>query len=144
MHGTERGRYHDLAVIMVVETADATEIRLQEMVALTATTFMAKDARPEIVIMEKQPGTTLQPDELRNRIFEQLVPFDKMSFLERYAMFMGKSQIIEMGMKRLLRDRYGIQGTTLEKLTLGQVITQLEGNGLRNDFIEILKEQGHT
>ncbi len=82
---------------------------------------------------------TLQPDELRKRIFERLVPLDKMSFFERYAMFMGKAQIVEMGMKRLLRDRYGVTETALEKLTLGQAVFQLEEKGLRKDSIELLK-----
>jgi len=54
-------------------------------------------------------------------------------------MFMGKAQIVEMGMKRLLRDRYGVEETALEKLTLGQAVTQLEAEGLRKDFIELLK-----
>jgi len=89
--------------------------------------------------MSDKSGTTLQPDVLKNRIFERLVPLDKMSFLERYAMFMGKAQIVEMGMKRLLRDRYGAQETALERLTLGQAIAQLEAKGLRKDFIELLK-----
>lgn len=89
--------------------------------------------------MSNESQKTLQPYELEVRIFERLVPLDKMSFLERYAMFMGKAQIVEMGMKRLLHDRFGVEVTTLEKLTLGQVISQLEAKGLRKDFIVLLK-----
>ncbi len=88
--------------------------------------------------MSNKSQKTLQPDELRERIFERLVPLDKMSFFERYAMFMGKAQIVEMGLKRLLRDRYGVEEAALERLTLGQAVTQLEANGLRKDFIALL------
>jgi len=89
--------------------------------------------------MSNKSQKTLQPDELSKRIFERLVPLDKMSFLERYAMFMGKAQIVEMGMKRVLRERYGVEEIALERMTLGQVVTRLEANGVRKDFIELLK-----
>ena len=65
---------------------------------------------------------------------------EKLTFLEGYAMFMGKAQIIEFGMKRLLIDERGYKYEDTETKTLGWVIGELEKNGLRKDFFIILNE----
>lgn len=64
---------------------------------------------------------TLRPDELRERVFARLATLDGLSLLEQYAMFMGKAQLVELAMKRMLIERFMRPESALEKLTLGMV-----------------------
>jgi len=58
---------------------------------------------------------------------------------ERFAMFMGIVQLLELGLKNLLIRRFGVDAETLEKATLGQVKGRLQDNGVRPDFIALLE-----
>jgi len=58
---------------------------------------------------------------------------------ERFAMFMGVAQLLELGLKNLLIRRFGVDPDSLEIATLGQVRGRLQDNGVRPDFIALLK-----
>jgi hypothetical protein len=62
-----------------------------------------------------------------------------LSPLEQYAMFLGKAQVLEFGLKGLLTRKYGILLETMEEWTLGKVKSELKQKGLRPDFIAFLK-----
>ncbi len=83
---------------------------------------------------------TLDGKILQEKIFSNLIPLDELSFYERYAVFMGKAQIVEFALKGLLIKKYNHDEESLEKCTLGAAIAKLETAGLRGDFIHILKE----
>jgi hypothetical protein len=86
--------------------------------------------------MEKHP--ILSGDEIKKIVQERLKLYDNLSVLEQYAMFMGKAQILEFGLKGLLTRRYGIPFDSMEKWTLGYVKNKLKQKGLRPDFITFL------
>ena len=89
----------------------------------------------------KLPKTPeLTPKELERRIYKALESTNDLNFLERYALFMGKAQLIELALKRLLIEHFGHSEESLERCTLGGTIRRLEKVGLRGDFISILKE----
>ena len=90
--------------------------------------------------MGDKPENALSDEDLQKRIVESLSKLDGMSFLETFAMFMGKAQIVEMGLKRLLYFRFGVSEDEMARWTLGKVVSHLEQKGLRNDFISIARE----
>ncbi len=65
--------------------------------------------------------------------------YEKFNFLESFAMFMGKAQIVELGMKNILTAKYGYDDERTERWTLGRVITELRGCGLREDFVGLIE-----
>jgi hypothetical protein len=89
------------------------------------------------LIVAKEPYLT--GEAIQAEVFKRLAKYDSLSFLESYAMFMGKAQILEMGLKNLLVRKYGFESEKLEKLTLGQTARKLEECGLREDYVALLK-----
>jgi hypothetical protein len=85
-------------------------------------------------------GKTLDGKELQDRVLANLIPLGALSFYERYAVFMGKAQVVELALKGLLVKKYNHTEESVEKCTLGAAIAKLETAGLRGDFIHILKE----
>lgn len=81
---------------------------------------------------------SLSCEEITRKITEKLEKYKDLSFLEQYAIFMGKAQILEFGLKALLTRKYGIEPELMEKWTLGKVKSELEKKGLRADFINLL------
>lgn len=55
-------------------------------------------------------------------------------------MFMGMAQVLEFGLKSLLVRLFKYDPDRIQKWTLGRVIRELENNGLRTDFIAVLRE----
>ena len=55
-------------------------------------------------------------------------------------MFMGKAQIVELGLKGLLVRQYGYDSEQIEKWNLGQTIRELRKRGLRQDFVGLIEE----
>lgn len=88
----------------------------------------------------KKPIKVLTPTKLQNKIIKNLTTIEKMSFLEQYAIFMGKSQIVELSLNGLLIHKYKYKEAKVEKFTLGTIIYELEKSGLRPDLIALLKE----
>lgn len=87
--------------------------------------------------MEDEPY--LKAQEIQAIVFKRVKKYDSLSFLEQYAMFMGKAQVLEMGLKSLLVRKYSFEPEQIEKLTLGQTTRELEKYGLRADYIALLK-----
>jgi hypothetical protein len=82
----------------------------------------------------------MDKDEIRQRVLDRLNHYENLNTLERFAMFMGKAQILEAGLKGLLVRRYGYNDhDKLDKMTLGTVKNELKSRGLRGDFISLLE-----
>jgi hypothetical protein len=73
-------------------------------------------------------------------VTKRLLALEKLSFLELYSVFIGKAQIVEMALKRRLVDQYDYSESKISRWTLGTTITELEKNGLRPDFVALLRE----
>jgi hypothetical protein len=86
--------------------------------------------------MENDPS--LSGEEIKELVKAKLKAYKDLSVLEQYAMFMGKAQILEFGLKGLLTRKYGIASESMEKWTLGRVKNELERQGLRSDIITFL------
>ncbi|EAA1754189.1 hypothetical protein NXM83_003706 [Salmonella enterica subsp. enterica serovar Urbana] len=67
--------------------------------------------------------------------------YKEKEFLEAYGIFMGKAQLLEFGLKKVLLSMPGVTITSdkLEKYTLGRTRAALEDNNLRSDYIHLLK-----
>jgi hypothetical protein len=81
---------------------------------------------------------SLSAEDIKKAVMEKLVGYKNLTFLEQYAMFMGKVQILEFGLKGLLARKYSIPFESMEKWTLGRVKNELRRKGLRPDFIALL------
>ncbi|APB53003.1 MULTISPECIES: hypothetical protein [Klebsiella pneumoniae complex] len=84
---------------------------------------------------------TLGGQELRDKIFSGLKVYEGKAFIERFGLFMGKAQLLEFGLKKILASLpgYNLSEEKLERLTLGQTRVELEKLGLRTDYNECLK-----
>lgn len=70
---------------------------------------------------------------------KRLRKYSNLNFLEKYAMYMGTAQILELGLKNILIKKFNYEATRIEKWTLGYVADELQRNNLRQDFIYLLK-----
>ena len=86
--------------------------------------------------MDIEPS--LSCEEIKELVYQKLEPYEDLSVLEQCAMFMGKAQILEFGLKGLLTRKYEVPFESMEKWTLGRVKNELKQKGLRPDFIAIL------
>ena len=86
--------------------------------------------------MDTDPS--LSGEEIKELVHKKLRAYEDFSVLEQYAMFMGKAQILEFGLKGLLTRKYGIPTESMERWTLGRVKNELKQKGLRADFIAFL------
>jgi len=77
---------------------------------------------------------------LLNKIGNSLKRMDGLNFLESYAVFMGRAQLVEFALKKILIKRYRYGSRRLERMTLGGAISELERLGLRPDFVSLLRE----
>lgn len=86
-------------------------------------------------------NNTLGGQELQNKIFEGLKIYDGKPFIERFGLFMGKAQLLEFGLKKILVSLPGylLPEKELERLSLGQTRIELEKLGLRTDYNDFLK-----
>jgi hypothetical protein len=75
-----------------------------------------------------------------SQVGKRLLKNEKLNFLENFAMFMGKAQIVEMALKQRLVNEYAYDEDEIERWTLGTAIKELEKCGLRKDFIALLDE----
>ncbi|XUA21498.1 hypothetical protein ACQVA2_22000 (plasmid) [Citrobacter sp. OP27] len=87
--------------------------------------------------------------EFQDKIFAGMKIYEGKPFLERYGIFMGKAQLLEFGLKKLLVSLpgYSLTEEELERKTLGQTRVELEKLGLRsdyNDFLKSFKDQRNT
>ena len=80
----------------------------------------------------------LSGDQIKKDVFEKLAQYKDRSVLEQYAIFMGKAQILEFGLKGLLARKFNDPLEDMELWTLGRTRTELRQRGLRSDFIRFL------
>ena len=88
---------------------------------------------------DKKEEPFLSGEEISKETSKRIEMYSNLNFFEQYAMFMGKAQILEFGLKKLLEEKYNYDLETMEKWTLGKVAGELEKNNLRQDFIILLK-----
>jgi hypothetical protein len=55
-------------------------------------------------------------------------------------MFMGKAQLVELGLKNILTSKYGYDDERIERWSLGRVVKELRKSGLRQDFVHLIEE----
>jgi hypothetical protein len=96
----------------------------------------ASPRNKEVHLVKADPY--LSAKEIENAVNKKLEGYKNLSFLEQYAMFMGKAQILELGLKGLLARKYEVPFESMEKWTLGRVKNELSQRGLRQDFIAYL------
>ncbi|MFC1814184.1 hypothetical protein ACFL03_15980 [Thermodesulfobacteriota bacterium] len=82
---------------------------------------------------------SLSGDQIKTKVHAKLEEYKELSVLEQYAMFMGKAQILEFGLKGLLTRKYGVPYDDMEKWTLGKTKNELKDRGLSPDFIKLLE-----
>lgn len=69
--------------------------------------------------MKAEPS--LSGKRIQNAVNKKLEGYKNLTFLEQYAMFMGKAQILKFGLKSLLARKYKVPFESMEKWTLGRV-----------------------
>lgn len=77
--------------------------------------------------------------QIRAKVHTKIDEYKERSMLEQYAIFMGKVQILEFGLKGLLTRRYGVPPEDMERWTLGRTKSELKDRGLRTDYILLLQ-----
>ena len=60
----------------------------------------------------------LSAGDIEELVYAKLEGYKNQSVLEQYAMFMGKAQILEFGLKGLLSRMYGVPSESMKKWTL--------------------------
>ena len=80
----------------------------------------------------------LSGEQIKKEVLAKLDQYEDRSVLEQYAIFMGKAQILEFGLKGLLARKFNVPLEDMELWTLGRTRTELRQRGLRSDFIRFL------
>jgi hypothetical protein len=80
----------------------------------------------------------LSREQIEELVHAKLKEYNELSVLEQYAMFMGKAQILEFGLKGLLTRKYGVPLEDMDRWTMGKTRNELRDRGLRHDFISLL------
>jgi hypothetical protein len=96
---------------------------------VTSETKMMEDNRKE---------RSLSREDISKETSKRIERYKSLNFPEQYAMFMGVSQILEMGLKKLLEEKFNYDFDKIEKWTLGKTAKELQKNNLREDFIILL------
>lgn len=88
--------------------------------------------------------TEVNYDEIGHLHDQRLEKYKGKSFIEKYALYMGMAQILELQMKQILHRQFGyISEDDIEKLerkTFGQSVRILKDKGVRPDIIELLEK----
>src|SRR5690606_722101 len=78
-------------------------------------------------------------EQIRAAVFARLDQYKDRSVLEQYAIFMGKAQILEFGLKGLLARKFSVSHEEMERWTLGKTKNELRDRRVRPDFIRLLE-----
>lgn len=78
-------------------------------------------------------------EEIQEETCKRVEQYAKFNFFERYAMYMGKAQILEYGLKNILIFNFDYDSDKLERWTLGMTGKELDKNNIRKDFIILLE-----
>lgn len=87
----------------------------------------------------KKEEPFLSRDDIQKGTSKGLEKYKNLNFMERYAMYMGVSQILELELKNMLANKFEYDPDRIEKWTLGKTYFELEKNELRPDFLRLLK-----
>jgi hypothetical protein len=80
-------------------------------------------SKPELPSTE-----SLSHEQISAAVAKRLEKYEAFGFLERFAMFMGVGQLLELSLKGMLHRRFGIDLEQMERWTLGRtakVLTEL-------------------
>ena len=83
--------------------------------------------------MEKEVEGLDQKD-IREGTQAGLKKYENLNFLEKYSMYMGVAQILEMRLKQILVSDFGEEFDNIENWTLGRTLNKLKQEGMREDF----------
>jgi hypothetical protein len=81
----------------------------------------------------------LEAHQTQEQALKRLEKYKNLNVLERFAMFMGMAQVLEVGLKHLLGRRYKYDLENMETWTLGRATRELKECRLRPDFIALLE-----
>lgn len=81
----------------------------------------------------------LSGEQIKAEVLAKLDQYKGRSVLEQYAIFMGKAQILEFGLKGLLARKFDVSHEAMGRWTLGRTKNELRERGLRPDFIRFLE-----
>lgn len=81
----------------------------------------------------------ISAEQIKVEVLAKLESYENLSMLEKYAIFMGKAQILEFGLKRLLAHMFNVSLEKMERWTLGKTKNELKNRGIRPDFIRLLE-----
>lgn len=81
----------------------------------------------------------LSGEQIKTEVLAKLDQYKDRSLLEQYAIFMGKAQLLEFGLKGLLARKFNVPLEDMELWTLGKTKNELQRRGLRPDFILFLE-----
>ncbi|GAA5234756.1 hypothetical protein FOZ76_21185 [Verticiella sediminum] len=78
-------------------------------------------------------------EQIKAEVLARLDQYKDLSMFEQYAIFMGKAQILEFGLKGLLARKFNVSHEEMERWTLGKTKNEIRDRGLRPDFIRLLE-----
>ena len=81
---------------------------------------------------------SLSSERIQEGIRQRLRKYEDKSMLERFALFMGTTQLLELSLKALVHRKYHIALDRSERWTLGRTARELRDRGLRSDFCAYL------
>jgi hypothetical protein len=92
------------------------------------------------VVIRRSDSKSLSGKQVHAIVTRRLRRIDRFNFFESFAMFMGKAQLVELGLKNILTSKYGYDDETIERWSLGRVVRELRKKGLRQDFVHLMEE----
>jgi hypothetical protein len=84
------------------------------------------------------PVSPLTSEQVQEGVRQRLSKYEDKSLLERFALFMGGAQLLELSLKALLHRKYSVPFEDMERWTLGWTARELKERGLRPDFCRFL------
>jgi hypothetical protein len=106
---------------------------------MSGTAKTDKDER-EPAMITRGDRKSLSGKQVHAIVARRLRRIERLNFLESFAMFMGKAQLVELGLKNILAGKYGYDEERIESWSLGRVVKALRESGLRQDFVHLMEE----
>ncbi len=92
----------------------------------------------QIQMTNKQQDFTTTQKRLQAQILKRVAKYEKLNLFEKYALYMGNAQLLELSLKNLLINKFNYTIEQLEKKTLGQTAKELKAKNIRTDFVILL------
>ncbi|MDC5503309.1 hypothetical protein NRA38_14050 [Acinetobacter baumannii] len=103
-----------------------------------------KDSKLKAEFKEIMEKNEVHFDEIMQLCTQRLEKYEGKSFIEKYALYMGMVQILELQMKQILNRQFGYTSEkslkSLEQKTFGQTVRILKDKGVRPDIISLLEK----